>query len=243
MPKPARSLLFAAGLLLIAAPSGAGPLGDFAERAYQATRRANAGRLGEAELTAALREALAQGATKAVTELGRADGYWQAPRFRIPLPRPLERNAALLRGLGAGPQLDALHLAMNRAAEAAVPEAAAVFGDAVRGLSVADARALLAGPPDAVTRHFERSTGPALLARFTPIVGQVTAQSQLARQYRDLLASAGPLAAALGAPDLDAWVAQRALDGLYQRIADEEAAIRRDPAARGSELLRKAFAT
>lgn len=239
---PVRPAVLAAGLLLAAVPCGAGPLGDFAERAYQATRRANAGTVAETEVAAALREALAQGATRAVAELGRADGYWQAPRFRIPLPAPLQRNDALLRGLGAGAQLDALHLAMNRAAEAAVPEAAAVFGEAVRGLAVADARALLEGPPDAVTRYFQRTTAASLLARFTPIVGQVTAQSPLARQYRSLLASAGPLAVALGAPDLDAWVAQRALDGLYQRIAEEEAAIRRDPAARGSALLRKVFA-
>lgn len=239
--RPVRLLpAMAAALLLIAGTAEAGPLGEFAQKAYEATRRANAG-ISDADIAAALKEALAQGANHAVAQLGRSDGYWQDSRFRIPLPKALRKADPLLRGFGAGPQLDELHLSMNRAAEAAVPVAAEVFSGAIRQLSLKDVRAILDGPPDAATRYFQQATGASLQAKFKPIVAGITAQAGLAQQYQAVLASAGPLATTLGAPDLDAWVTQKALNSLFLRVADEEKAIRDNPAARGTELLKKVF--
>lgn len=220
----------------------AGPMNDFAQKAYEATRRAQAaGLVSDADIGGALREALAVGAQRAVQQLGRPDGYWRDPQFRIPLPKKLARADALLRGFGAGPRLDELHLSMNRAAEAAVPVAAEVFAGAIRQMTLTDARAILDGAPDAATQFFRRASGDLLLARFKPIVAGVTARAGLAQQYKAVLASAGPLATTFGAPDLDDYVARKALDGLFARVADEERAIRENPAARTTALMKRVF--
>ncbi|WP_293375124.1 DUF4197 domain-containing protein [Nevskia sp.] len=228
--------------LALGFPVAAGPLGDFATKAYEATKRANGGSVSEADIGSALREALAKGASSAVKQLGSADGYWQNPRFKIPLPKSLAKSDALLRSLGAGPRLDELHLSMNRAAESAVPVAAEVFSGAIKQMTLTDVRAILDGAPDAATQYFRTSSSDTLLTRFKPIVAGITAKTGLAQQYKRVLASAGPLAATLGAPDLDTYVAQKALDGLFLRVADEEKAIRENPAARTSALLKKVFA-
>lgn len=229
-------------LLSLGFPAAGGPLNDFATRAYEATRRANGGAISEADIGGALREALAKGAGSAVRQLGSADGYWQNPRFRIPLPKTLAKSDKLLRSFGAGPRLDELHLSMNRAAESAVPIAADVFSGAIKQMTLTDVRTILDGAPDAATQYFRKATGDTLLSRFKPIVAGITARAGLAQQYRAVLASAGPLAATLGAPDLDDYVARKALDGLFLRVADEEKAIRENPAARTTALMKKVFA-
>ena len=230
-------------LLIPGFPAAAGPFGDFAQKAYEATRRANAsGAISDADIGTALREALAKGTGSAVRQLGQPDGYWQNPQFRIPLPKQLAKADALLRGFGAGPRLDELHLSMNRAAESAVPVAAEVFSGAVKQMSLTDVRAILDGAPDAATQYFRRSSSDTLLARFKPIVADITAKAGLAQQYKAVLGSAGPLAASLGAPDLDDYVARKALDGLFLRVAAEEKAIRENPAARTTALMKKVFA-
>ena len=233
----------AVSLLVLGTPVSAGPLGDFAQKAYEATQRANAGgAISEADIGSALREALAKGAGSAVKQLGTPDGYWQNPQFRIPLPKKLVKADALLRGFGAGPRLDELHLSMNRAAESAVPVAADVFSGAIKQMTLNDVRAILDGAPDAATQYFRKSSSDTLLERFKPIVAGITAKAGLAQQYKAVLASAGPLAATLGAPDLDTYVAQKALDGLFLRVAEEEKAIRENPAARTTALMKKVFA-
>lgn len=239
------SVVVAVVVALLAAgrAATAGPLGDFAQKAYEATRRANtASVLSEADIGAALREALAKGASSAVQQLGQPDGYWRNPGVRIPLPKKLVKADALLRGFGAGPRLDELHLSMNRAAESAVPVAAEVFSGAIRQMTLTDVRAILDGAPDAATQYFRRSSGDTLLARFKPIVAGITAKAGLAQQYKAVLAGAGPLATTLGAPDLDDYVARKALDGLFQRVAEEEKVIRDNPAARTTALMKKVFA-
>lgn len=240
------SVVVAAAVAVLASgiPASAGPLGDFAQKAYEATRRAQtAGAFSDADIGTALREALAVGATRAVQQLGQPGGYWQNPQFRIPLPKKLVKADVFLRSFGAGPRLDELHLSMNRAAESAVPVAAEVLSGAIRQMTLTDARAMLDGAPDAATQYFRRSSSEVLLARFKPIVAGITAQAGLAQQYKALLTSAGPLAVTLGAPDLDDYVARKALDGLFVRMADEERAIRENPAARTTALMKQVFAT
>lgn len=189
-----------------------------------------------------LKAALNQAATAAVTTLGRTDGFMGNPDVRIPLPGKLEKAAKKLRKLGMSRQTDALQLAMNRAAEAAVPEAQALFVDAIKQMSVADAVAVLRGPEDAATQYFRGAMSDKLAERFQPIVARATADVQLAKQYKEVAGRAS----ALGLVDqqdvsLDAYVTRKAMDGLFLVMAREEAAIRRDPLGQASALLRKVF--
>lgn len=239
MKRPLSVLVFIAALAA-AAPAGADKFGDFMKKALQGSSASGA--LSDADIGAGLKEALAKGTKTAINQLGSNDGFWSNERFRIPLPGPLAKADSMLRAFGAGPQLDELHLSMNRAAEKAVPVAADVFSGAVKQLTLEDVRGILNGPPDAATQYFRRTTSDTLLTRFKPIVAGITAKAGLAQQYKNVLGSAGPLAASLGAPDLDGYVAQKALDGLFLRVADEEKNIRENPAARTSELLKKVFA-
>lgn len=232
-------LILASGTLFAAAAQ-ADKFSDLAKQMMAQPGVSSA--LSDQDIGAGLKEALAQGTRTAVNQLGRSDGFWGDERFRIPLPKPLQKADALLRGFGAGPKLDELHLSMNRAAESAVPIAADVFGEAVKKLTLEDVRGILGGAPDAATQYFRRATSDTLAARFKPIVANITAKSGLVQQYKGVLASAGPLASSLGAPDLDDYVTQKALDSLFLRVADEEKSIRQDPAARGSALLKKVFA-
>lgn len=230
-----------AGLLILplALPVEAGPFGDFAKKLLG--QPAATAALSDQDIGAGLKEALAKGTRTAVNQLGSRDGFWNNARFRIPLPKSLEKADSVLRTFGAGPKLDELHLSMNRAAEKAVPVAADVFSEAVKKLTLEDVRGILGGPDNAATEYFKRSTSDTLMAKFKPIVAGITAQSGLAQQYKSVLASAGPLASSLGAPDLDGYVAQKALDGLFLRVADEEKSIRENPAARTTDLLKKVF--
>jgi hypothetical protein len=129
------------------------------------------------------------------------------------------------------------------AAEAAVPQAQAVFLDAIRAMTLADAHAILRGPDDAATRYFRDRTGPQLRARFAPIVAAATERTGATRSYKRFLERAVRLAPRLDLRgfELDAYVTDKALDGLFLLIAEEERRIRTDPLARGTELLRRVF--
>ncbi len=198
--------------------------------------------LSDAEAVDGLKQALVQGSRVAVSKLGVPDGFLGNPKVRIPLPDSLQRSASFLRMMGLGAQLDQLEVAMNRAAEAAVPEAKAILLEAIKKMSIQDARQILTGGDTAATEYFRRTASQPLAARFLPIVQRATDQVGLARQYNQI---AGP-AAQLGLIDekqatLDGYVTQKALDGLFLMMAEEERAIRRDPFGQGSRLLRKVF--
>jgi hypothetical protein len=231
----------AAAVIAIVVPSAHGD--DFSRLTHSLlTQSPGRVALSDADIGAGLREALAKGTRTAVNQLGRTDGFWADPRVRIPLPGPAAQAEGVLRQAGMGQSLEQLHVAFNRAAEQAVPVAADVFAEAVRKLTLEDVRGILNGPQDAATQYFRRTTSDTLAARFKPIVAGVTARVGLARQYDSLMASAGPLVSMFGAPpDLDSYVTGKALDGLFLRVADEEKAIRNNPAARTTDLLRKVF--
>jgi hypothetical protein len=198
--------------------------------------------VSEEEIARALREALLKGTDKAVANLGRNDGYWGDEGVRIPLPQGMQSATDLVRRVGGGRAVDAFHLRLNRAAEMAVPEAAAVFRSAVTSLSLRDVRDILTGPEDAATRYFDRTTRQELATRFRPIVSQSIESAGVTSAYTSLVRSAGPYANMLGAPDdLEGYVTQRALDGLFTRVAEEEKLLRDDPTARSTELLRRVF--
>ena len=239
-----RRLLLATVLVALAAPASPQSLEDLAKQvlAQPQVSSSVASSLADSDIAAGLRQALANGTHAAVMQLGHADGFWGNERFRIPLPRALNEASALLQTAGYGPQLDDLHLQMNRAAEKAVPLAADVFSQAVSQLTLNDARAILNGPPDAATQYFKRTTSQTLNEKFRPIVATVTSKAGLVQQYNTLLSSAGPAASLLGdSADINAYVTNKALDGLYSRIGDEEKNIRSNPAARTTDLLKKVF--
>mgnify|MGYP003546647729 FL=1 len=198
---------------------------------------------GNESQAAALRELLSQGSVQAVTSLGRTDGYFANPRVRIPMPENLQRIERTLRRLGQGGTADEFVLSLNRAAETAAPEAKAVFLEVVRGLSLRDAADIVRGPDDAATRYLQRNADTTLTSRFLPIVARATEQVGVTARYKKLTRRAAFAAGSLdlSALDLDSYVTRRALDGLYLLIADEEQRIRRDPAARTTELLRRVF--
>jgi hypothetical protein len=199
-------------------------------------------RLTQREALSGLKAALEQGAHAAVATLGRADGFLGNPQVKIPLPESLERTEKLARRLGFANEVDNLIVAMNRAAEAAVPEARKLLVDAVKKMSAQDAKSVLTGGDAAATDYFRRSTHATLHDRFLPIVVKATEKVGVAQRYREL---ARP-AAAFGLlktehADLDEYVTQKALDGLYFMLAEEEKKIRKDPVSAGAAIIRKVF--
>jgi Protein of unknown function (DUF4197) len=198
--------------------------------------------LTQREALAGLRAALERGSNAAVAALGRADGFLGNPKVKIPLPESLERAENLARRLGFSNEVDELVVAMNRAAEAAVPEARKLLIDSVKKMTVQDAKGILAGGDTAGTAYFKRTANTQLHDRFLPIVRSATDQVGVAQRYREF---AQP-AAAFGLiktehADLDEYVTQKALDGLYFMLGEEEKKIRKDPIGTGSAILRKVF--
>lgn len=200
------------------------------------------GRIDEATAADGIRAALSRGAEYAVTRLGRENGFLGDEAVRIALPDTLDRLADAARLLGQGKRVDALVVSMNRAAEAAVPEAAQILGDAVRGMSLRDALGIVRGGPTAGTDYFRERTSDTLRERFLPIVEKRTAETGVAQRYERLRARAGALSAlGVEAPQLDEYVTEKAMDGLFHYIAEQEKQIRKDPVGTGSDLLRRVF--
>ena len=189
-----------------------------------------------------LKEALTQGAGKAVDLLGRNDGFLGNPKVKIPLPGYMEKAEGLMRGLGMGKQADELITAMNRAAEAAVPEAKALLVNAVKEMSVEDAKGILAGGNDAGTQYFKRKTEGPLGQKFLPIVRKAIEKVKLKDTY-EKFAKKGAKFGLVKEKDtqLENYVTEKALDGLYLMIAEEEKAIRTNPLGAAGSLAQKVF--
>jgi hypothetical protein len=194
------------------------------------------------EMNAGLKEALAVGVERAVNALGRSGGYLDDPSVRIPLPGMLAKSESALRMMGQGAVVDEFITTANRAAEQAVPQAAAIVGKAVRAMTIADAKTILTGPDDAATQYFRAKTSEDLTAAMLPIVRRATDSAGVTRAYKNLVGKAGAGAGLIGASlDVDAYVTEKTLDGLFLKVADEEKQIRTNPVARTSDLLKKVF--
>lgn len=189
-----------------------------------------------------LKEALVLGADKAVAQLGTADGFLGNAKVRIPLPDSLRKAERVMRMVGMGAQADELVTSMNRAAEMAVKEAQPLLVDAVKRMSVQDAKGILTGGDDAATQYFRRTTSDALTQKFLPIVKQMTARVNLAQLYNQYAGQAAAFGV-LDAKDanIDNYVTRKALDGLFLVIAEQERAIRKDPIGAGSNIVQKVF--
>jgi hypothetical protein len=206
------------------------------------TPGARAALLSDADAGAGVRAALERGASSAVALLGRADGFLGNLKVRIELPGFLKDGAKLLKATGQGARVDELVTAMNRAAEAAVPQAKALLVAAVKGMSVDDAVKIVRGGDTSVTTFFSERTREPLGVKFLPIVAQATERVALAKKYDAVAAKAAGLGL-LKKQDanLNGYVTGKALDGLYLMIGEEEKKIRRDPVGTGSALLKKVF--
>lgn len=196
------------------------------------------------EITAGLKEALGKGVKSAINSLGKTNGFLLNPRVKIPLPKSLQRLEKGLRIAGQGRSVDAFVASMNNAAEKAVPVAVDVFVDAIKQMSFNDARQILfSGQKDAATQFFRRTSEETLRGKFRPIVEEFTEKTGVTQKYKTMIGKAGFAARLLGedATDLDGYVTQKALDGLFLLIADEEQKIRENPIRRTTQLLRKVF--
>lgn len=204
--------------------------------------QAQAWSLSDADASAGLKEALARGAASAVGLLGKPDGFLGNPKVKIPLPGALESAAKLLRGIGQGAKVDELVTAMNRAAESAVPEAQPLLTDAVKRMTVSDAKKILTGGDTSVTTFFADKTRQPLGEKFLPIVTKATEKVALADKY-NAVAGKGVGFGLVKKEDANVqqYVTGKALDGLYFMIGEEEKKIRKDPVGTGSELLKKVF--
>jgi hypothetical protein len=189
-----------------------------------------------------LKEALTRGGQTAVARLGVENGFFGNDRVKIPLPPPLRKMEAVMRSIGMDRHADELVLRMNRAAEAAVPEARTLLVEAVKKMSVQDAKGILAGGEDAATQYFKRTTSEPLAKRFQPIVKKAMEKVKLAEKY-DEIAASGAKFGLVEEEDaqLEDYVTRKALDGLFVIIAEEEKKIRKDPTAAASAILRKVF--
>jgi hypothetical protein len=198
--------------------------------------------LSNTEASSGLKEALTQGVGKAVSTLGATDGFLGNKEVKIPLPSSLKKVEKVMKMMGMGKQSDELVLKMNRAAEAAVPEAKTLLIDSIKKMSVADAKAILTGPQDAATQYFKKTTSAQMAEKFLPIVTKATEKVQLAETYNKY-AEMGSKYGVVKKEDakIEQYVTNKALDGVYLMIAKEEAAIRQDPVGQASSLLKKVF--
>lgn len=198
--------------------------------------------LSEADAASGVRAALEKGAVSAVGLLGRADGFLGNPKVRIPLPGVLEDAAKLLKATGQGRRVDELITAMNRAAEAAVPEAKPLLINAVKSMSVEDARKVITGGDNSVTQFFAGKTREPLAEKFLPIVTRATEKVSLAAKYNAVAGKAMGLGLVKKEEaNVQQYVTGKALDGLFLMIGEEERKIRQNPAAAGSAILKKVF--
>jgi hypothetical protein len=198
--------------------------------------------LSTTDINAGLKEALTRGADAAVAQLGQKDGFFGNAALKIPLPPSLQKAEKAMRMFGMGKQADALVLAMNRAAEAAVPEAKPLLLDAIKSMTLEDAKGILTGGPTSATDYFRQKTDARLTERFLPIVKATTDKVGLAQEYNRYAGAAAQFNLVdKKQANVEQYVTQESLDRLYKLIGEKEQAIRANPLQAGSDLLKKVF--
>jgi hypothetical protein len=198
--------------------------------------------LSQSQIVEGLKEALVVGTGNAVEKVSQVGGYLENPAIRIPLPDSIQRVESLVRAAGYGEQIDGFVMSMNRAAEQAAPEAKGIFWDAIKQMSIADAKKILEGRENEATLYFKEKTYGKLSDTFEPIVHDTMSQVGVTRKYQALQDKVKTVPFAnVYAFDLDKYVNEEALEGLFFVLGEEEKKIRKDPAARVTDLLKKVF--
>lgn len=198
--------------------------------------------LSDSKVASGLKQALQIGAENAVKLTGKTDGYFGNQAIKILLPKNLQ---ALQKGLGAmgyQSKIDAFVLSMNRAAEAAAPSAEKIFADAIVAMSFEDARKILSGNDTAATDYFKSKTSDQLAAAFQPFVEKTMSENNVTQQYESLTGELKSIPFVRNEDlDINKYVVNKALDGLFYMLAEEERKIRKNPAARTTDLLKEVF--
>lgn len=214
---------------------------DFFKKAMEAVGGEKS--LTNDEIVRGLKEALEIGTSSAVNAVSKTDGYLKNPQIKIPLPENVKNVEKILRATGFGGQVDEFEVSMNRAAERAAPEAKNIFWDAIKQMTFTDARKILDGQDNAATMYFKGKTSDRLQKNFKPITHQAMSEVGATHYYQSLddRIKTVPFADQMSF-DLDQYVTDKALGGLFLMLAEEEKKIRQDPAARVTDLLKKVFA-
>ncbi|MCK9796779.1 hypothetical protein BK634_28070 [Pseudomonas chlororaphis] len=200
--------------------------------------------LSQGDASGGLKDALTQGAQIAVKQLGTPGGFSGNPDVRIELPGNLGKVAKKMKQFGMGDQVDQLEASMNKAAEAAVPQAQALLVDAVKKMTVSDAKGILSGGKDSATQYLDKSSREQIRAKFLPIVKQATDQVGLAKQYNSFAGQAATLGVLdAKSANIENYVTEQALNGLFEMIGKQEETIRKNPAAAATSLAKKVFGT
>jgi len=199
--------------------------------------------LTQDQIAAAIKDALRVGTEHATALTGKPDGFYRNPSIKIPMPEQLQSFEKGLRVFGFGPQVDEFVLSMNRAAERAAPQAKEIFVGAIAQMTFTDAQQILSGPDTAATEYFKAKTSPQLTAAFRPHVEQAMNQVGVTRQYKELVKHFRTIPfPKTELVELDQYVVGKGLEGLFLMLGQEEQAIRKNPAARVTDLLKQVFA-
>lgn len=198
--------------------------------------------LTESEVVAALKDSLSRGISRGAMIASAQDGYFANPRLRIEFPQDVREAEKALRKLGLGNEVDRFVRQLNRSAELAAGQAKPIFIRAITSMTIRDGFEILNGEQDAATRYLRRTTGDQLYAAFLPIVRQALDDTSATRYYGDIVRRYNqiPFVGKID-PNLDEYATERAIEGLFLLIADEEANIRANPGARTTQLLRRVF--
>ena len=204
--------------------------------------------LSQEQVADALKQALSKGLQAAVTNLGKTNGFLSNPKVKIPMPEKLQTVEKGLRAMKQDKYADEFVATMNHAAEAAVPEALPIFTEALKSMTIDDAKKLVSGGNDSATQFFKGKGEKQIQEKMAPIVKEATAKAGVTAAYKKLLDQTSGGTSLLGklnintaSLDVDSYVTQKASDGLFTMIAEEEKRIRENPAARTTELLEKVF--
>jgi hypothetical protein len=199
-------------------------------------------KISNQDATSGLKAALDTGTQAAVANLGKADGFLGNSAVKIPLPDSLKRYEKMMRQFGMGKYADELITTMNRAAESAVPEAKPLFVDAVKKMTVQDAKGILTGGNTSATDYFKRTMSDTLRGKFQPIVAESTKKVQLAEKYNEYAAKGAKFGLVKKEDaSLDSYVTQKTMDGLFYMVGEEEKKIRANPLAAGSDIIKRVF--
>jgi hypothetical protein len=194
------------------------------------------------EVNDGLKEALVKGITSGANQASAVDGYFGNPRITIPFPPDVKKVEDKLRQVGLGKEVDKFVLTLNRGAEAAAKEAIPIFTDAIKAMTIEDAWAVLNGNEDAATQYLIRTTREPLRAKFKPVIQSALQTVNATKYYTDLINVYNKIPFVDNVnPNLDDYATEKALDGLFTLVADEEKKIRQDPVARTTDLLQRVF--
>lgn len=212
------------------------------QRTMDGVMAGTGGPVTSAEVASGLKQALEVGIKNGSAQASQTDGYYKNPLIRIPFPEDVKKVENTLRQVGLGTEVDRFILTLNRGAEDAAKSAVPIFVSAIKQMTIQDAWAILKGDKDAATQYLIRTTSNQLYSTFNPVMVKSLEKTNATKYYTDIVSQYNkiPLVQKVN-PDLDDYATQKAIDGLFMLVAQEEAAIRENPVARTTELLKRVF--